>query len=934
MAELANEEGSKHYKAGKHFDAKRCYQEATRKGLNEPKYPSNLSAVLYELGQYQESIAAIRESWTRLRAQNPIDGKPSTPIASDPMAMKLATRFAKASTNAVACKVSSLHDVHLSGPDADMDVDIDHFAALKREEGGDAKIKDLNAAWSQWRGLRDSCATHTAEECNRLNASAAMRLRAIPILKLSPDPTMEYFRIGHDAVRSLMNGLNGSSDDPYCLDTAKYAHQRRWTFLFGGSGDGRHVFGTMIHLGDMAKKLRRKNETDRLSVHMTLVDIHPATLARVIVIFALLDKILVARTKNDQTSVDELHSTLLYLYISIIMPDYCCQIIMDTCKSLVEDLKGGTGNLLKCLGLYLNPGSISAVVDILQMWSSPLKKSTALMLQRNPTREKLFHRMRSEVPLDPMKKLLAGNKASKADIYTDPDAELDIYDRVAILLPPKTLLSRHTALDKLVKGFRGAKKTQFRAAQVEVEQTWIPNPTMFDRRTGSPNRGFEDGYPQEPSHPYEILPSLANFTKEIKGTHTPSSNGCCGFVASSGFFDLVADAMLELEGAIKVEIIVGDVITGLPKLLNGDLGVRPNDFPQCYSRMFLSNVPDYTHGVLNTAVHLVPYVETNELVMSNCMVNPGAFTSIGDFCYNYTLLNAQDLPRFLGCAILNPSRFIFDDIALQNLPLPRKLDELASKQELHAWLAHLLLCILCNARPVHAPMRIYLPANLGSYLNVLVHLHRVGFPSHWIGDFLQSVISDTLITDVLPYEGTTPVLSSEARKRMSRPRKVHLKAWQADLQVMLAETRQALPFPVFLPSDYPTLPDVKTFKSKIKPFNLERDFRIYMWRELISNFSKIVSLLFFKPTSHVDADFFEENISSIIEGHKELLNVQVQILLSQESVDFNKGEISWKLGQGWYDKMKHEKWVMTVYRTDLNVHVTEPVEASQWLQIS
>lgn len=74
------------------------------------------------------------------------------------------------------------------------------------------------------------------------------------------------------------------------------------------------------------KKIGRDKPTDQLSVHMTLIDIHPATLARVIVIFALLQQILVARTKNEKSKVVELHATLFYLYISTVMPDYCCQL--------------------------------------------------------------------------------------------------------------------------------------------------------------------------------------------------------------------------------------------------------------------------------------------------------------------------------------------------------------------------------------------------------------------------------------------------------------------------------------------------------------------------------------------------------------------------------------------------------------------------------
>ncbi len=57
------------------------------------------------------------------------------------------------------------------------------------------------------------------------------------------------------------------------------------------------------------------------------------------------------------------------------------------------------------------------------------------------------------------------------------------------------------------------------------------------------------------------------------------------------FFSLVADAMLMLQDALTVEIVVSDVITGTAKLIAGDLGARPQNAPERYTRVWLSNVP-------------------------------------------------------------------------------------------------------------------------------------------------------------------------------------------------------------------------------------------------------------------------------------------------------------------------------------------------------
>jgi len=147
-------------------------------------------------------------------------------------------------------------------------------------------------------------------------------------------------KLGHDPVQSLMYGLFGSTTDQYRLDgNPDYTNQREWSFLFGGSGDGellqfleiffyslliaRHVFGTLIHLAHMST---RGGKNANFKVHLTLMDIHPAPLARILVIFSLLDQI---RLSKDSSKRVELHAALFYLYTSVLMPDHCYQMLVS-----------------------------------------------------------------------------------------------------------------------------------------------------------------------------------------------------------------------------------------------------------------------------------------------------------------------------------------------------------------------------------------------------------------------------------------------------------------------------------------------------------------------------------------------------------------------------------------------------------------------------
>lgn len=270
---------------------------------------------------------------------------------------------------------------------------------------------------------------------------------------------------------------------------------------------------------------------------------------------------------------------------------------------------------------------------------------------------------------------------------------------------------------------------------------------------------------------------------------------------------------------------------------------------------------------------------------------------------------------------MTPEKLAFDDIALLSIPLPRPLDELASKAELHRWLGHLLLCTLCNGTPRAQPGRVEFPNNINAFLHVLIHLHRVGFPAHWISEFLQSMVSNNLITTAQPYLDKTPIPSSEARNRIPAT-KIHLEAWQAEFQNIIASTLPATPFALNLPQDYPTYDEIRTFKATVKPLNLEQHPAALRWGSLIySGRDKTAGLLFYKPTQGIDAEFITRRIPGLFTGIKELRDIQVQIMLCPETFDMDgKKEVSWKMSQAWYDRMKKEKWCMAVYRTDIYIN--------------
>jgi len=222
-------------------------------------------------------------------------------------------------------------------------------------------------------------------------------------------------------------------------------------------------------------------------------------------------------------------------------------------------------------------------------------------------------------------------------------------------------------------------------------------------------------------------------------------------------------------------------------------------------------------------------------------------------------------------------------------------------------------------------MKVELPNNIQAFFHLLVYLHHVGFPSHWLGDFVQSMVSDNMISDMVPYEQTLPVPLSAAEAR-TVARKVHLAAWRTELEVILASVAPALPFSVAIPEDYPSLEDIKIFKaSKVEFKNWRRAGSDMRTMSLSSPFVKAAGLLFYRGANDTKRDAIVHQLRSIIEGIGEMLDIEAQFVLAPENVNLHTGEVSWKMGRAWHEKMKAEGWKMSVFRTDMEVTGTLPI---------
>lgn len=187
------------------------------------------------------------------------------------------------------------------------------------------------------------------------------------------------------------------------------------------------------------------------------------------------------------------------------------------------------------------------------------------------------------------------------------------------------------------------------------------------------------------------------------------------------------------------------------------------------------------------------------------------------------------------------------------------------------------------------PNRIRLANNLVAFIGLLVHLHSVGFPAHWLSEFLHNVIHDKLTTDVTPAK-EVPIPVSDIFKRVSQ-RKVKLDPWLADFECTLAVTHQGLPFAVSLPSGYARSgAEIGTYETFVQPLGFTRGN--------YSPYDCTTCLMFWKPDPS-SPDLLREGmrlatmVPEILEpGSK--VPVGITILTCQEEMNYCK-KIKWKM---------------------------------------
>lgn len=508
--------------------------------------------------------------------------------------------------------------------------------------------------------------------------------------------------------------------------------------------------------------------------------------------------------------------------------------------------------------------------------------------------------------------------------------EQQTYPTFKTIIPPRSLRDKyHRPMESLAMEVMLMSKDPFsladaptglpsqattQATLAHMYKKWHANPLSFDKNMTR----SASGYPNCDWNVYNTIMGLEeNFGWRIVNRLADKSElernlDALAYTRGALFFRHAARAFKALRAKLTFEVVAGDVFAWLERLRLGLARPADSTYPTKYTRMWLSNVPDYAGGPLNVAIFAAPCFQSPATACAafNILLNRGTWKNVEHYNYNYSLMSIDELPRNIGCVLNGTAP---DGNISITLPPPHMQKSLGPRPEIARWLVRLFLSLVYHGRNgvEHTGARIDTPNTLAFFLRVLIHLHTfVGFPGHFLGDTLHRFLADKIISDARPHTGTLPIVPQES----ARPaRKLHLAPWLSELRALVAQVRGALPFHVSLDLRKDDLVQCEA------PFSMPDDFP-----QASSPRQPALGLILY--SSKIAPGRLPYLYERMLEGESA---TEAHVFTGFE-VDHSKKIVRWTMEASQLRAVDRSAWTLSMFRLESGLIASFPVPSSSW----
>ncbi|KAL8821143.1 MAG: hypothetical protein Q9191_007370 [Dirinaria sp. TL-2023a] len=313
LSKAFRERDNELYGKGNFSEALKAYRDAVRHDPSSPLPRSNISALSFEIGQYAACVQWATSALSRVEEKD-------TALRS-----RLASRTIKAHMHLKEFAQGRELLQSLS-PDSLEKSTLE--STLNREEG--RTLVDHKTAW--------------------------ISLMELGRYRPALDVTREYFNFGHDRMVSQFDERLHSEEQMNC------------NFFFGGVGDARHVYATLIDIFDR-ETMSKLSVPSTKHYHFTMNDVKIQTAARNLIMLWLL---------QDLTAVPEASSTaeltmttIFHVFCSHVMPGVIFEHMQKVITALIEELNIESPMLRKPYGVYVSQSHKAGLKTALKLWQDP-----------------------------------------------------------------------------------------------------------------------------------------------------------------------------------------------------------------------------------------------------------------------------------------------------------------------------------------------------------------------------------------------------------------------------------------------------------------------------------------------------------------------------------------------------------------------------------
>jgi hypothetical protein len=239
---------------------------------------------------------------------------------------------------------------------------------------------------------------------------------------------------------------------------------------------------------------------------------------------------------------------------------------------------------------------------------------------------------------------------------------------------------------------------------------------------------------------------------------------------------------------------------------------------------------DYIGGPLSTFLYSLPISKKRptSYVTSNVLRNNSAFRNPADIeeylteymgeSQNETLLKLMKVKLVTNVPVpTEKETFTLDHYLYwaQRDERKWKFSELLDRARLEKWLYTLTfkITIPYTRLPWDWRSLIYSPLNVTIIFRLLIHLYDLGYPAHWLGSFLSSVLAGEVMTSARPPR-SCPL--STAELKASRPfKKMSLSPFVAEMRTQATIWMRLMPFG-FVAPDLPNIDNIYRYTIKFE----------------------------------------------------------------------------------------------------------------------